>query len=608
MAKSVGKKNKAQTKQSATQSDLPWAEAGRAVDDSPAWYELTPRQWQIACLAIMALALFLRLYDIYLKPMHHDEGVNGFFLTDLYRNGKYHYDPTNYHGPTLYYFSLAVAAINGVLFGKEAGLSTFSVRLTTVLFGLGTVWLIFALRKKLGDVATLTAAALLAVSPGMVFISRYFIHEMLFAFFTVGMVVAAVQYYDAPTPDPAKREFGYWSAVSAVLLAVFSYYTVVRPASFKLLFTCTLLNLAACLVTLYQLEGRRSFSFVFGVSCLALLFGTKETAFISVAVLLIAIVSAHIYLKFIHPGLFGKGRKNAEPDESWLTRLQLDPLRIGLLAVVGLGLFLFLSILFYSSFFSYPEGLPAAIQSLQVWSKTGQRDHNSSVYKYLQWLVYEEGALLALYGVGAVCAFAWQRTRRFAVFIALWGLGITAAYSLIPYKTPWLAINFLPPFALAAGWGIGQLYGNGRDVLMRNLAVGLASLALTFGLYQAYQLNFVHYDEDSYVYVYAHSRRALLDLTNKVDQAVARAPTGKETGISIMSPEYWPLPWYFRNYSHAGFIGAMSDSSQPIIIGRIDQLTELQAKYPTANYKYYGTFDMRPGVMLVLFIKNDIAP
>ena len=608
MAKSSNKKKTAQINQAVTPSDMKWAETGRAADDYPAWYELTPQQWQIACLAIMALAVFLRLYDINLKPMHHDEGVNGFFLKDLYGNNKYHYDPNNYHGPTLYYFSLAVSVINGVLFGKEAGLSTFSVRFTTVLFGLGTVGLIFLLRKKLGDIATLTAAALLAISPGMVFISRYFIHEMLFAFFTVGMVVAAVQYYDAPKPDASRREFGYWSAISAVLLAVFSYYTVVRPASFKLLLACTLLNLAACVVTLYQYEGARAGWLLFGVSCLALLFGTKETAFISVAVLLIAIVSAHIYLKFIHPALFGKGRENAELEESWRARLQLDPLRMGLLAVAGLGLFLFLSIVFYSSFFTYPEGLPAAIQSLQVWSKTGQRDHNSPYYKYIQWLGYEEGALSALYGVGAVCAFAWRRTRRFAVFIALWGLGITAAYSLIPYKTPWLAINFLPPFALAAGWGIGQLYGNGRDSMMRGIALSLAGVALAVGLYQTYQLNFVHYDEDDYVYVYAHSRRALLDLTNKVDQAVARAPTGKETGISIMSPEYWPLPWYFRNYSGAGFIGAMQDSTQPIIIGRIDQLAELQAKFPTANYKYYGKFDMRPGVELVLFIKNDIAP
>ena len=38
--------------------------------------------------------------------MHHDEGVNGFFLTNLVRNAEYKYDPSNYHGPTLYYLTL----------------------------------------------------------------------------------------------------------------------------------------------------------------------------------------------------------------------------------------------------------------------------------------------------------------------------------------------------------------------------------------------------------------------------------------------------------------------------------------------------------------------
>jgi uncharacterized protein (TIGR03663 family) len=556
----------------------------------------------------MALAVFLRLWDINLKPMHHDEGVNGFFLTDLYRNGKYHYDPNNYHGPTLYYFSLAISAINGVLFGKEAGLSNFSVRFTTVLFGLGTVWLVFALRKKLGDVATLVAAGLLAISPGMVFISRYFIHEMLFAFFTIGMVVAAIQYCDGPTPDESKREFGYWSAVSAVLLAVFSYYAAVRQNSFKLLLACTLLNLAACLVTLYYYEGIRGMSLVFGVACLALLFGTKETAFISLGVLLIAIVAAQVYLRRIHPALFGKGRVNQEVAASLLARLQLNPQRIGLLAVVSAGLFLFLSILFYSSFFTYPEGIPAAIKAYNVWAKTGQRDHNYPFWKYIQWLVYEEGALLALYAVGAVCAFCWQRTRRFAVFAALWGLGITAAYSLIPYKTPWLAINFLPPLALAAGWGIGQLYGNGRDATMKSIAAILASAALCVGLYQTWKLNFVEYDNDQFVYVYAHSRRAMNDMINQVEKAIERSPGGKkETGIAIVSPEYWPLPWSFRNYPKAGFFGSMVDTKEPVIIGRMDQRAELQTKY-AAEYKEYGPYDLRPGVTLVLFVKKDIAP
>ena len=37
--------------------------------------------------------------------------MNGNFLVRLVRDGYYHYDPANYHGPTLYYFAAVVAWI-----------------------------------------------------------------------------------------------------------------------------------------------------------------------------------------------------------------------------------------------------------------------------------------------------------------------------------------------------------------------------------------------------------------------------------------------------------------------------------------------------------------
>src|SRR5215469_7093942 len=67
---------------------------------------LLPHTWQAACLLILVAAAVLRLYHLSLKPLHHDEGVNAYFLGRLFRQGMYHYNPANFHGPTLYYFSL----------------------------------------------------------------------------------------------------------------------------------------------------------------------------------------------------------------------------------------------------------------------------------------------------------------------------------------------------------------------------------------------------------------------------------------------------------------------------------------------------------------------
>ena len=52
---------------------------------------------------ILALALILRLIWLGIKPPHFDEGVNGWFVDQMTKQGYYHYDPGNYHGPFHFY-------------------------------------------------------------------------------------------------------------------------------------------------------------------------------------------------------------------------------------------------------------------------------------------------------------------------------------------------------------------------------------------------------------------------------------------------------------------------------------------------------------------------
>src|SRR6266478_6776829 len=161
---------------------------------------MSERAWQLSSIAILIVGAFLRLYNLSLVPLHHDEGVNGNFLVTLVREGKYTYNPENYHGPTLYYFSAIIPwlarFLGGKSFGDNYGLTTFNIRLVTAAFGIGTIWLALLLRKRIGSMGALAAAGLIAISPGAVYLSRYFIHESLFVFFTLGIIVAALKYYD----------------------------------------------------------------------------------------------------------------------------------------------------------------------------------------------------------------------------------------------------------------------------------------------------------------------------------------------------------------------------------------------------------------------------
>ena len=79
---------------------------------------MSERAWRLSALGILSAGAFLRLYNLSLVPLHHDEGVNGNFLVTLVREGKYIYNPENYHGPTLYFFSAVIPWIARFLAGK----------------------------------------------------------------------------------------------------------------------------------------------------------------------------------------------------------------------------------------------------------------------------------------------------------------------------------------------------------------------------------------------------------------------------------------------------------------------------------------------------------
>ena len=537
--KSRAKNRGAQSKYSRNELDVPVA-AEQGIPEIA---------WRIGVIVIFLIAAVLRLYDLDLVPLHHDEGVNGNFLVRLVREGAYTYDPQNYHGPTLYYFSALIPWIAKVLFGSAArdnyGLTTFMIRLVPVVFGLATIGLVFLLRRRLGTVGTLAAALMLALSPGAVYLSRYYIHETLFLFFTLGIVVAAVRFYDERNPA-------------------------------------------------YLIPGAAS---------AALLFATKETAMISVGVLLIALGMTWAYMRLIR-----STSKSRNSRRNRATQRLIDELGGNKILVTNIGLavvvFVVLYVLFYSSFFTNSKGISASLQTFAIWTKTGQEAHVHPAWMYLVWLARQESPLLFLGAAGAAIAVLRPR-NLFALFCGLWSFGLIAAYSLIPYKTPWLVLNFVVPLALIAGYALQAIYEMDHRLLV--FAGVILAGAAAVATYQTIDLNFFNYDNDDpyYVYVYAHTTRSTLDLVNEVER-IAKETSGKTTGITIVSPDYWPLPWYLRNFNRVGYFGRMAASSEPIIIANANQKDEIDANFgqfyeQVESKESDGTFELRPGVNLLLY-------
>ncbi len=120
---------------------------------------------------ILSWALLLRLLFLQIKPPHFDESINGWFVMQIWQNGYFSYDPSNFHGPLYFYFLQFCQIIMGQ--------GILALRLGTALVSVGCVAAVAAHRRFFGR-AALWAAAIMALSPAFVFYGRYAIHESLF--------------------------------------------------------------------------------------------------------------------------------------------------------------------------------------------------------------------------------------------------------------------------------------------------------------------------------------------------------------------------------------------------------------------------------------------
>src|SRR6476620_8429459 len=119
---------------------------------------------------IVAFAAALRFFLLGMKPPHFDEGINGWFVDQMVKNGFYRYDPTNYHGPLHFYILFVCQTL--------LGRNIWAIRLPVVLASIFAVFLTLRFEPFVGRKVSRLAAFLMAISPGFLFYGRYGIHEV----------------------------------------------------------------------------------------------------------------------------------------------------------------------------------------------------------------------------------------------------------------------------------------------------------------------------------------------------------------------------------------------------------------------------------------------
>jgi len=159
----------------------------KAADSSPTF--LRSIRFEHFFLVIFIVALLLRFLVLDLKLFHHDEAVHAWFSFKLLTEGTYMYDPV-YHGPLLYYTTAGMFALLGD--------SDLVGRIVPALLGslmVALVWPIYRL-GYLEERGALIAALFLAISPDMVYFSRFLRNDIFVAFFTLLLLVALLYYLE----------------------------------------------------------------------------------------------------------------------------------------------------------------------------------------------------------------------------------------------------------------------------------------------------------------------------------------------------------------------------------------------------------------------------
>ena len=151
---------------------------------------MTERAFFRSVLAASVLGLLLRVLWPEIRPVHHDESVNWYFISGVLRKGWYDYDPGNYHGPLFFYLSAWARPLLG------DGL--WVLRLPTMLLSAAMVPMPWALRARIGPRAASLSAWMIALSPSLIFFGRDAIHETTLAAASLGAVVFALRWLDAP--------------------------------------------------------------------------------------------------------------------------------------------------------------------------------------------------------------------------------------------------------------------------------------------------------------------------------------------------------------------------------------------------------------------------
>lgn len=428
-------------------------------------------------ILILALTIFLRFYQLDFKLFHHDEAIHSWFSYRLLHEGIWTYDPS-YHGPFLYYITAGMFW----LFGD----GDVAARIVPALLGTLIVALIYPLYRMgyLDKRQTLVGALFLAVSPDLVYFSRFLRHDIFMLFFIMLLLVTLLAYIET-----GSRWYGL-----GIAIAVAGGTTCKEEFPVILLIFATYFMYAAW-------KGRIH---------LPTRWKKDLAIFTPIAIGIIALFYSSLGL---HPEILLSG--GIQAIQHW-TEMHEE------CRLCGPWFFYILLFIIYE----LPIFILAVVGTIQfLAAHSDLRQRIDGLIRKIRREEITTGSLVDRITAGTGTPGMENAKREEFFGFCIWWMVLTMAfYAVVNEKVPWLIIPQLLPAVFVAVYRL------------TSLKAVLAVASVTFLVLCTWHTSFVPADVNEPI-VQVQNSEDLRGLFAQIDNA---------SHVAVASENYWPLPWYYR--------------------------------------------------------------
>ena len=562
----------------------------------------------VALLGIVLLAAALRFWDLDERAVHHDESLHGYYSWLLSEGGAYLHNPL-LHGTVQF---IATSVVFRIL-----GASDTTLRLLPAIAGTVVVFLPYALfRHKLGTYGALIASFLLAVSPGMVYFSRFARNDIYIVLITMLLFWTMWRYIEAPRMRYlaimaavlgvgfATKEIMYLIVVIPLAFLAFAHIGDARrliktplrkwpPAAvYGLVLTSLVLPMGAAGIALFQnVLGLHLANPDAGVTpeagAIANLPGPVGAPISQAPGIVSGILERISDFPLVGANFADLGQIQ-NPEAATLGGLQsLDIAVFVFSALLGLGamlgilwnrrewlvfalIFWFVLAVLFTTVFTNGVGLGSGVwQSLGYW--VAQQDVGRGAQPW-----YYYGLILGTYEflpLAAAIVMGWIIARRrspllnFDIFLVVWLAIVLALLMLAGEKMPWLSVHLTLPIILLAARGLGAyapraakaLKELGHEADARRIGhavlIGALAVLLLLTVRSTLRASFANGDVPVEMLVYTQTSPAIAQAAEEIERYAAATPEGVGVPLTIDTAHGfgWPWYWYLRDYTNVEF-------------------------------------------------------